>query len=152
LRRLFSFAFNRPISGYIRSRALSESLNDLLNTDKNISDIALEYGFDYENSYSRSFKREFGISPDNLRKSKQIVKIQPPLHLFDENKLDDNALFGPEFVIVPLDKSQRIRVKYLKCYEVYFKEITCDFVNNCCFGSNLFVYYRRNNYEQAFNL
>ena len=34
LRRLFSFAFNRPISGYIRSRTLSESLNDLLHTDK----------------------------------------------------------------------------------------------------------------------
>jgi len=101
LRRVFGFAFNRPISGYIRSRTLSESLNDLLHTDKNIIDIALEYGFDYENSYSRSFKREFGISPDNLRKSRQIVKIQPPLHLFDENKLDDNAFFGPEFVIVP---------------------------------------------------
>jgi AraC family transcriptional regulator len=101
LRRLFSFAFNKPISGYIRSRTLSESLNDLLNTDKNIIDIALEYGFGYENSYNRSFKREFGLSPGNLRKSRQIVKIQPPLYLFDENKLDDNALFGPEFVLVP---------------------------------------------------
>ena len=101
LRRLFSFAFNRPISGYIRSRTLSESLNDLLHTDKKIIDIALEYGFGYENSYSRSFRREFGISPDNLRKSGQIVKIQPPLHLFDENKIDDNVSFGPEFVIVP---------------------------------------------------
>ena len=98
---MFSFAFNRPIASYIRSRTLSESLNDLLNTDKNIIDIALEYGFSFENSYSRSFKREFGISPDNLRKSKQIVKIQPPLHLFDENKVNDNAFFGPEFVIVP---------------------------------------------------
>jgi AraC family transcriptional regulator len=101
LRRLFSFAFNKPISAYIRSRTLSESLNDLLHTDKNIIDIALEYGFGYENSYSRSFKREFGLSPDNLRKSRQIVKIQPPLHLFDENKIDGNAFFGPEFVIVP---------------------------------------------------
>jgi len=101
LRRLFSFAFNKPISGYIRSRTLSESLNDLLNTDKNIIDIALEYGFSFENSYSRSFKREFGLSPDNLRKSGQIVKIQSPLHLFDDNKVDNNAFFGPEFVIVP---------------------------------------------------
>jgi len=101
LRRLFSFAFNRPIASYIRSRTLSESLNALLNSDKNIIDIALEYGFGYENSYSRSFKREFGILPGDLRKSGQIVKIQPPLHLFDENKIDDNALFGPEFVLVP---------------------------------------------------
>jgi AraC family transcriptional regulator len=101
LRRLFNFAFNKTISSYIRSRALSESLNDLLNTDKNVLDIALEYGFGYEQSYIRSFRREFGISPGNLRKSGQIVKIQPPLHLFDDNKIDDNAFFGPEFVIVP---------------------------------------------------
>jgi len=79
LRRLFSFAFSRTISGYIRSRILTESLNDLIKTDKNIIDIALEYGFDYEQSYSRSFKREFGISPNKFRKSGQIVKIQPPL-------------------------------------------------------------------------
>jgi len=101
LRRLFNFAFNRTISGYIRSRTLSESLDDLLHTDKKIIDIALEYGFGYEQSYSRSFKREFGISPKYLQKSGQIVKIQPPLHLFDDNKVDENAFFGPEFVIVP---------------------------------------------------
>jgi AraC family transcriptional regulator len=66
-----------------------------------VIDIALEYGFGYEQSYSRSFRREFGISPNNFRKFGQIVKIQPPLHLFDENKIDENAFFGPEFVIVP---------------------------------------------------
>jgi len=101
LRRLFNFAFNKTISSYIRSRTLSESINDLLHTDKNIIDIALDYGFGFENSYSRSFRREFGISPNNLRKSGQIVKIQPPLYLFDDNKINDNAFFGPEFVIVP---------------------------------------------------
>jgi len=79
LRRLFSYTFNKTISGYIRSRILTESLNDLLHTDKNIIDIALEYGFGYEQSYSRSFRREFGISPNFFRKSGQVVKIQPPL-------------------------------------------------------------------------
>jgi len=96
LRRLFNFAFNKTISGYIRSRALSESINDLLNTDKNIIDIALEYGFGYENSYSRSFRREFGISPNNLRKSGQFVRIQPPLYLLriDKKQYDGNYCQG----------------------------------------------------------
>jgi len=101
LRRLFNFAFNKTISGYIRSRTLAESLNDLLYANKNILDIALEYGFGYEQSYSRSFKREFGISPKIVRKPGQIIKIQPPFHLINKNKVNDNALFGPEFVIVP---------------------------------------------------
>jgi len=55
LRRLFSFAFNRPISGYTRSRALSESLNDLLNTDKNIFDIALKYGFTHKINHEEKY-------------------------------------------------------------------------------------------------
>jgi len=79
LRRLFNLAFNTTISKYIRSRMLAESLNDLLNTDKNIIDIALDYGFGYEQSYCRSFRREFGISPKIFRKSRQTVTVQPPL-------------------------------------------------------------------------
>jgi AraC-like DNA-binding protein len=76
--RLFRLAFGRPLGAYIRSRKLSASIEDLLNTDMNIIDIGSEYGFDYEQSYIRAFKREFGITPGGLRKNGQIVKITPP--------------------------------------------------------------------------
>jgi AraC family transcriptional regulator len=36
-----------------------------------------------------------------LRKNKKIVKVKPPIHLFDENKLPNGAIFGPEIVMVP---------------------------------------------------
>jgi AraC family transcriptional regulator len=101
LRRLFKFAFNQPLANYIRSRKLSSSLNDLLQTDANIFDIALDYGFSYEQTYIRAFKDEFGISPGELRKTGKIVKIKPPLHLFDHNKISNGVLFGPDIVIVP---------------------------------------------------
>jgi len=84
LQRLFRFTFKQSLGAYIRSRKLTVSLHDVLYTDKKIIDIALEYGYSFENSYSRSFKREFGISPDNLRNSGQIVETKPPLHLSDE--------------------------------------------------------------------
>ena len=58
-------------------------------------------GFDYEQSYIRAFKREFGITPGDFRKSGKILKVTPPLHLFDENKLGDGLIFGPEIVMVP---------------------------------------------------
>ena len=101
LRRLFSFSFKQSIAGYIRSRRLAASLDDLLKTDFNVLDIALEYGFEYERSYIRAFKREFGVTPGELRKSGQVVKVKPPIHLFDENKLSGGIIFEPEIVMVP---------------------------------------------------
>jgi AraC family transcriptional regulator len=101
LRRLFSFAFKQSIASYIRSRRLAASLNDILEKDFNILDIALEYGFEYEQSYIRAFRREFGLTPGDLRKTGQIIKIKPPLHLFVENKVDDGVFFGPDIVMVP---------------------------------------------------
>jgi AraC family transcriptional regulator len=76
--RLFKLAFGQSLGAYIRSRKLSASIEDLLNTNMNIVDIAIEYGFDYEQSYIRSFKREFGITPGSLRKNGQIVKTTSP--------------------------------------------------------------------------
>jgi len=117
LRRLFSFAFKQSIAAYIRSRTLAASLNDILETNTNILDIALEYGFEYEQSYIRTFKREFGITPGDLRKTGKIIQIKPPLHLFDKKKVDNGVLFGPDFVMVPrfhiIGKSHRLSFKDL---------------------------------------
>lgn len=74
LRRLFKCYFKHTLSEYIRSRKLSASIYDLINTDKKIIDIALAYDFEYEQSYIRSFKREFGITPGELRKSGKMMK------------------------------------------------------------------------------
>jgi AraC family transcriptional regulator len=103
LARLFRFAFKQPISKYIRSRKLTASLDDLLKTDTYIINVAMNYGFEYEQSYIRAFKREFGITPGDLRKNGkgQVIKVKPPLYLFDENKLSDGVLFGPDIVMVP---------------------------------------------------
>ena len=100
LARLFKFAFKRTIGAYIRSRKLAASIEDLLHTDLNVLDIALEYGFEYEQSYIRSFKQEFGITPGDLRKNGQIIKVTSPLLLFDSNKLEDGLIFGPDIVMV----------------------------------------------------
>ena len=101
LRRLFRFAFKQPISRYIRSRMLAASLEDLLKSDSTLLNIALDYGFGYEQSYIRAFKQEFGVTPGELRRNGRVVKVKPPLHLFDENKLAQGVLFGPDIVMVP---------------------------------------------------
>jgi AraC family transcriptional regulator len=101
LQRLFKFAFNQTIGCYIRSRRLAVSLDDLLKTNSNVLQIAIKYGFEYEETYIRAFKREFGMTPGSLRKTGEIVKVTPPIHLFETKKADDSVFFGPEIVMVP---------------------------------------------------
>jgi len=116
LSRLFRFAFKQSIAAYIRSRTLAVSLNDILETNTKIVDIAVEYGFEYEQSYIRTFKREFGITPGDLRKTRKIIQIKPPLHLFNEKRVDGGVLFGPDFVMVP--RFQIIG----KCHHISFED------------------------------
>ena len=78
LQRLFKHAFKQPLGAYIRSRRLTASLESLLSTNSKLVNIAFDYGFEYEQSYSRSFKREFGVTPGNIRKTGQTVKVTPP--------------------------------------------------------------------------
>jgi AraC family transcriptional regulator len=85
----------------MRSRKLAASALKLMTTGLGIIDIAGEYDFPYEQSYIRAFKKEYGITPGELRKSGAIIKVTPPLEMFDKNKLPDGAIFGPEIVMVP---------------------------------------------------
>jgi len=101
LQRLFKFVFNQPLGLYIRSRKLAASIDDLLNTDLNVLDIAMDYGFEYEQSYIRSFRREYGITPGDLRKTGQIVKITYPLQLFASNRYANELISEPDIVMVP---------------------------------------------------
>jgi len=82
LRRLFKFAFKQTLAGYIRSRKLAVSLDDLLKTNSTLFDIALEYGFEYEQSYRRAFKHEFGITPGEYRKAGHITEKMSEKVLF----------------------------------------------------------------------
>ena len=151
LRRLFKFAFNQSIAEYIRSRKLAASLEDLLNTDGNILDIALDYGYEYEQSFIMAFRREFGITPGNLRKTRNIVKIKPSLHLFNENKLPDGVLFGPDIVMVPqfaiVGKRYHITHSGTEPFSSdiarEFMENECKFINNAI-NTNVYFGFAKN--------
>jgi len=99
LQRLFKLAFNQSFGLYIRSRKLAASVDDLLNTDLNVLDIALDYGFEYEQSYIRSFKREYGITPGDLRRTGKTLKITPALSLFDSEKYLNAIVFRQQILI-----------------------------------------------------
>jgi endo-1,4-beta-xylanase len=90
LQRLFKQTFRKTIGSYIRSRKLSASIGDLLHSSLNVQDIAMEYGFSFEQAYILSFRNEFGFTPGDLRRNRQLVKTTPSLFSFGTKSMYQN--------------------------------------------------------------
>ncbi len=77
--RIFRAITGKPLMTYVRERKLTNSLEDLLNDQLKIIDIALEYHFEYEQSYERAFKQLFGLTPTDFRQNSCELPIIPPI-------------------------------------------------------------------------
>ena len=77
--RLFEAITDIPLSEYIRRRRMTLAAKDIIDGDKKIIDIALDYGYSTPESFSRAFKSVHGISPSSIKKDSTIIKSYPPL-------------------------------------------------------------------------
>lgn len=66
--RVFQSIVGIPVNDYIRKRKLSIAAGEIIDSDKKIVDIAVEYGFNSHETFSRAFKRIFDITPNAYRK------------------------------------------------------------------------------------
>jgi AraC family transcriptional regulator len=132
--RVFHGVAKMSPMAYIRRRKLSSSIQELLNTDLKIIDIALEYGFSFEQTYIRSFANTFGLSPDRFRKLKPSVVIQDVLNLDDIREIGPNGIaVGPPIVLCPGFLLAGIRHKIYDMDDYYFHEANAkgnEFFNN----------------------
>jgi endo-1,4-beta-xylanase len=119
LQRLFKQTFKQPIGAYIRSRKLSASIGDLLYSGLKINNIAMEYGFGYEQTYILSFKREFGFTPGDLRKNRQLVKTTPPLQ-----PLGQRSLYKNYFLVGNIINENYMDSAYFNIIKNHFDVIT----------------------------
>lgn len=65
--RLFQGMTGETVYNYIRKRRLHEAARELVTTNKNILEIALDYQYQSHEAFSRSFKRSFGQCPRAYR-------------------------------------------------------------------------------------
>jgi len=119
LQRLFKQTFNKTIGSYIRSRKLSASIADLLYSGLNVQDIALEYGFSYEQAYILSFRREFGFTPGDLRKNRQLVKTTPPFQFYGQKSVYNN-----DFLVGNVINKRYMDSAYFNLIKNHFNVIT----------------------------
>jgi AraC family transcriptional regulator len=81
--RTFNQATHHTPYDYLMRRRLSEAARELLQTDKRVIEIALDYQFNNPETFSRAFKRMFGMQPNHLRKQGSIDerRLMPRLTL-----------------------------------------------------------------------
>lgn len=100
LHRIFKSLTGESIIEYVQSRKLTASINELLNTNMRIIDIALDYGFDYEQSYIRAFKKTFGCTPLKVRSDQTSLSlvIKEKINTNNILSLGNSITYNPHFV------------------------------------------------------
>lgn len=99
LHRIFKTLTGEPIMEYVLARKLSESIDELVYSDKRIIDIAMDYGFSYEQSYIRAFKKKFGCTPLKLRSDKSflMLDLKEKIDINDILIVDNAITYKPHF-------------------------------------------------------
>jgi AraC family transcriptional regulator len=68
LARAFRASYGCSVGEYRRARQLSVAEERLLQSDRDLSDVALSCGFADQSHFSKAFRRAFGISPGEYRR------------------------------------------------------------------------------------
>ncbi len=68
LSRSFKSAMNCNFLDYLTNVRINNAINLLLNSDKNITEIAFEVGYNSSNHFCKAFRKVMGISPLRYRK------------------------------------------------------------------------------------
>ena len=69
-RKVFHLITGYTIGEYIRNRRLSLAGEELISSNRTVTDIALEYGYDTPESFTKAFTRFHGNSPTYVRNNK----------------------------------------------------------------------------------
>lgn len=67
--RKFKEVTGYKLSEYLSKVRLEHSIQNLMQTDNRIGDIAIDSGFYDQSHFNRSFKKQMGLSPNNFKKN-----------------------------------------------------------------------------------
>jgi len=101
LLRMFKSISDKSLMAYVRARRLSMSLYDLINSDRNILNIAMKYQFEYEQSYIRAFQNQFHVTPAKYRRLKSEMPIEQKIDMRTLKSIGQGFVIQPKMVIKP---------------------------------------------------
>lgn len=137
--RMFQFFLGQPLKDYINSVYLTQSANELIESDASVLDVALNCHFQTHEGFTRSFYRKFHVTPSQYRKT------QIPLPLFTQypighyyalldyvqNKEDQEMNQNMNLCMITAKERPRRKLIYLPAknaddYFSYCEEMGCD--------------------------
>jgi len=101
--RLFQSISGFSPKNYIQQRRLSETVHELRNTNKKISDIAYEYQFGSPETFSRAFRKQFNLNPTEIRNGHSLTSL-PLVNAITQEYIyqsDKVRTIPPELVELP---------------------------------------------------
>lgn len=79
--RVFHVVIGMTVTDYIRNRKLSLAAEELLTTNKTVTEVALDYGYESTDAFTKAFRRLHGVTPSAIRKREAQLKLFPKISL-----------------------------------------------------------------------
>ena len=79
--RIFQGVTGETVMDYVRKRRLTEAAKALVQTNRRILDIALDWQYESHEAFTRAFKRAYGMTPVVFRRRRLFVPLRSPLSL-----------------------------------------------------------------------
>ncbi len=73
IRDVFRKYTGKPLSRYVQERRIANAARELLDTDRTILDIAVQYGFSGRTVFSRAFRRYTDYTPSQFRAEAPVL-------------------------------------------------------------------------------
>lgn len=90
--RLFKRLVKKPVNKYVKLRRLARASEVLLDKNKRIVDIALDYGFSSHETFTRSFKDAYRITPAEFRsRPSRLTHVSKPDLFLDYTMIDEDV-------------------------------------------------------------
>jgi len=110
--RIFQGVTGETVMDYVRKRRLTEAAKALVQTDRRILDIALDWQYDSHEAFTRAFKRAYGMTPGTFRRRRVFVPLRVPLSIADIQPLGTKGV-PMETRIINLSAMRVIGMEYV---------------------------------------
>ena len=105
--RLFSRLVKKPVNEYIKLRRLANASEALLENERRIIDIALDFGFSSHETFTRAFKSAFGMTPEEYRRNPvRLNNFVKPQILLNYTLVDENVPLITDGIVLEISRKR----------------------------------------------